>query len=347
MRALKTLLIILTSVVVLVLVLGFLVGPRTTVVQRSITIEAGEDLVWPHIASLRALHAWGVWKDMDLDQRTSWEGEDGAVGSTQRWEGDTVGTGVQTIIAVEPGRRLGTAMRFIEPWGMESTVDLELAPADAGSSVTWRMTIQNGFMERLLAVFMDMDKMVGPDFERGLANLKALAESEQKARDAERASRTFRGYEIEIVDLPQRVYIGKRAVVKWVDMPKHAQASMEAAGAAITAAGLELDGPYSHVYFLWDEKGQRTDYMPGLPVKSAADSKLPGMDTHLVAASKALRLEMVGGYGRLGDAHMAIDEMLSKRELVHIGNVIEEYVVAAPAEPDSSKWVTVILYQIR
>ncbi|MCW5898151.1 MAG: SRPBCC family protein [Flavobacteriales bacterium] len=347
MRALKTLLIILTSVVVLVLVLGFLVGPRTTVVQRSITIEAGDDLVWPHIASLRALHAWGVWKDMDKDQRTSWEGEDGTVGSTQRWEGDTVGTGMQTITAVEPGKRLETELRFIEPWETVSQVDLDLESADAGSNVTWRMTIKNGFMGRLFGVFMDMDKMIGPDFERGLANLKALAESEQQRADAERAARTFRGYEIEIVDLPRRVYIGKRAVVKWADMQKHAQASMEAAGAAITAAGLELDGPYSHVYFLWDEKNQRTDHMPGLPVKAPADTKLPGLDTHVVEASKALRLEMVGGYGQLGEAHTAIDEMLSNRELVHLGNVIEEYVVAAPAEPDSSKWVTVILYQIR
>ncbi len=347
MRALKTILIILLSVVVLILILGYLVGPRVTVVERSTHIDADPDILWPKVSDLRAMFDWSPWKDMEKGQRSTWEGEDGAVGSIHKWEGDTVGVGTQEITALEPKRRAEMELRFIKPWEAVSKVELELGPNEEGTEVTWRMTQENGFMGRLMGVFMDMDKMVGPDFERGLEKLKTVAEAEQTEREAELNAKTFRGYTIETVDIPEKVYIGKRAMVKWSDMQRHFGETIAAAGSAIGMAQLEMTGSPTNVYFLWDTKNQRTDFMPAFPVNAPATVKLSGLHTHVVPASKALELQVTGGYGQLGEAHTAIDEMLTARELTHFGNVIEEYLVAAPAEPDSNKWVTVIHYQIR
>ena len=92
MRALKTILIILLALGALLVVLGFM-GPKTTVVERSAVIEASPEVIYPKIASLRTMHSWSPWREMELGQETTYTGTDGEIGAMQSWVGDTVGTG--------------------------------------------------------------------------------------------------------------------------------------------------------------------------------------------------------------------------------------------------------------
>ncbi|MCB9169318.1 MAG: SRPBCC family protein [Flavobacteriales bacterium] len=346
MRALKTILIILGAIIGLLIILG-LIGPKTSVVQRSTTIAAPADVVYPMVASLRTMHDWSPWKDMEKDQKVEFSGEDGTVGSMQMWEGDTVGKGSMEVIELEANKHVGTDLKFIEPWEAESKVDLDLEEeGDAGTKVTWKMTQQNGFMGRIMSVFMDMDKMVGPDFEKGLAKLKTMAEAKEQELAAIR-DKTYNGFVIETVDRPELVYVGKRKVVKWKDMHDYFAASFGAAFKAVGAAKMEMEGAPSGLYYKWDEANKEADLMAAIPVKADADAKVVGMQTAVVPAGKALFIPYKGGYYGSGKAHEAMDQMMKAKGLELRDVVIEEYVTDPEQEPDSSKWLTNIYYMIK
>jgi effector-binding domain-containing protein len=347
MRALKTILIILLAVVAIVVVLGYMVGSPSTVVQRSAQVEAPPDLIFPHVASLRRMHTWSPWKAMEQGQVNRWEGEDGAIGSIQYWEGDTVGKGSQRITAVEPGRYVETELKFLEPWEATSQVRIDLEPEGAGTKVTWTMAQENNFMGRVMSVFLDLDRMIGNDFEKGLAGLKAVAEAEQAVVMAERDARTYRGYVIDTIERPETVFVGERAKISWDAMDDFMASSFPQVAKDLQAAGVAMEGPPTGVYFLWDEKTKSTDLMVAYPVKGSADLKVEGYTTHVVPACKVLHTVHMGNPELSEAAHMAMGEMIEAKGLVHYGNVIEEYVVGMMNEPDMSKWVTHVQYMIQ
>ena len=87
---------------------------------------------------------------------------------------------VLTVTGAEPGRRVAIRLEFLKPWQSVSTTLFTLAPGEAGTRITWAMDGQHNFVGKAASMFMDMDKMVGGDFEKGLAALKAAAESMPK-----------------------------------------------------------------------------------------------------------------------------------------------------------------------
>lgn len=346
MRALKTLLIIVLALAVILIILAY-TGPKTTVVKRSVVIEAPPATVYPMIASLRTMHEWSPWVEMDRDQQNEWSGTDGAVGSIQTWKGDTVGVGSQEVIALEQDRKVTTELKFHEPWESTSTVDLELTPEGGNTRVDWIMTQENEGLNRLMAVFMDMDKMIGPDFERGLARLKAKAEAAQHTATAELNAKTHRGYVIETIERPTTTYIGKRAKVKFADMEKFFGTNFPAAYGAAAANGIQPAGHPTSIFFEWDEKNMTTDVMAAIPVQAAENVSVKGFETYTVPASKMLHIPYYGAYDKSENAHYAMDEMIKANQLTHYGNVLEEYVTDPATEPDTAKWLTNIYYMIR
>ncbi|MDX1406531.1 MAG: hypothetical protein R3330_00310, partial [Saprospiraceae bacterium] len=100
MRFLRVLLIIVLIVVVVVVILG-MVGPKQYDVSQTKTIEAPKELVFAYLKSLKKGNEWGPWRDQDPEMEVSFEGEEGAVGSTSKWDGPMAGKGEQTITAIE------------------------------------------------------------------------------------------------------------------------------------------------------------------------------------------------------------------------------------------------------
>ncbi|HRP00721.1 MAG TPA: SRPBCC family protein [Flavobacteriales bacterium] len=347
MRALKTILIILLALVGLLVILG-LVGPSNYRVERSTTIAAPPAVVYGYVSHLSSMKEWGPWQAMDKDQVQRIEGTDGTVGATWHWEGDTVGTGSQKIVSLEPNKNVRCELHFIEPFESISTATYDLEPVGDSTRITWGMEGENTFMGKIMGVFMDMDKMIGPDFEKGLANLKALAEEEQAAVLAEKASRTVDGYLIETVEGAETVYIGMRdKKLKWKDMGAFFGTHFPAIGAALGAAQLEMAGAPSGVYWAWNDKDQTTDMMAAMPVKGDASTQVAGYTTHVVPAGRRLKVAYYGDYTKNMDAHLAIDTYIREKGLTHYGNVIEEYVTDPMAEPDTAKWLTNIYYMVK
>ncbi len=348
MRALKTILIILAALGVLILILGLL-GPAAYRVERSTVIQASPEVVYGYVSRLSSMKDWGPWQEMDKDQVQTIEGTDGTVGAVWTWEGDTVGKGMQELTELVENERVRTKLTFFVPVVGESvsTGTYDLEPTAEGTRMTWGFEGENGFVGRAMGVFMDMDAQLGPDFEKGLAKLKIMAESEEQGLNAQITEKTFNGYVVETVERPEQVFVGKRATVKFADMKDFYGSSLGAAGAAVGQAGLELSGHPSGVYFSWDEKAGKAELLAGMPVKAGSELSVPGMDVHVIPACTMLQIDFFGDYGSIGDAHEAFDAMIAAKGLTEYGNRIEEYVTDPGTEADPAKWLTKVYCMVK
>jgi hypothetical protein len=174
MKILKTLLIGLISLFVLVAIAGLFL-PSSARVERSIVIERTPDLIFPVISSFERFNEWSPWHGIDPNAQYSYSGPPSGVGANMKWAGnDEVGTGSQTITALDPDKRVAIDLQFGDMDA--SKVEMLLAPEGNGTRVTW--TLQSDFGYDLAGRYFGllMDKFVGADYEKGLAQLKTVIE---------------------------------------------------------------------------------------------------------------------------------------------------------------------------
>jgi uncharacterized protein YndB with AHSA1/START domain len=156
--------------------------PAAFVVERSATIAAPPEVVFDHIASLRAMDAWSPWVRMDSQLKVVYAGPERGVGARSSWESPEMGAGRLTVTAVKPGREVEMRLEMLSPMQATNRIVFTLAPSGTGTQVTWRMEGRNGFVGKAVGLFMDMDGMVGGPFESGLTSLAALAEADARKR---------------------------------------------------------------------------------------------------------------------------------------------------------------------
>lgn len=149
--------------------------PSSFEVERSVLVDAPADRIFNHVVDPREWKKWTVWNQRDPDMRITYAGPPFGQGARWSWVSRTEGTGSMTFARVVPNERLGYELSFPD-FGMKSEGDLLLVPAGSATRVTWtnRGDVGRNPLKRYLAI--SMDRMVGPDFEAGLANLKRLAE---------------------------------------------------------------------------------------------------------------------------------------------------------------------------
>jgi uncharacterized protein YndB with AHSA1/START domain len=151
-------------------------GTNEYAVTREADIEAPRQAVYDLIVDFHRWRAWSPWEDLDPAMYRSFSGAESGVGSVYEWHGNRrAGTGRMEITGVDAPSRVVIALQFIKPFKSSNTTTFELADSAGTTHVTWRMVGPKTFMTRFMGVFMSMDKMVGPDFEKGLARLGEAA----------------------------------------------------------------------------------------------------------------------------------------------------------------------------
>lgn len=162
---------------VLFLGIGFML-PSQFKIQRSQQIAADADRVYALIAAPAEWKRWTVWNQRDPKMTMSYGGPPAGAGARWRWESKTEGTGEMEFTAADPGRQIAYRLSFPE-FGMQSTGVLSIAPAptSGGVVVTWTNEGDMGANPINRWFALAMDRLVGPDFEGGLANLKRVAEA--------------------------------------------------------------------------------------------------------------------------------------------------------------------------
>lgn len=162
---------------VVVLLIVVAVQPSSYHVERSTVINAPAEVVFAEVSDFKRWVAWSPWEKLDPNMEKTFTGEPGEVGASYAWKGnDQAGSGSMTITEVDPPKKLVQKLKFIEPFASEATTAFNIAPEGDGVKVTWSMEGHNGFMGKAMSLVLDMDAMIGADYEKGLAALKTIAE---------------------------------------------------------------------------------------------------------------------------------------------------------------------------
>lgn len=146
-------------------------------IERSITVEAPPDQVYPLIADFRAWGRWSPWEKKDPGMKRTFSGPDSGTGAAYAWEGNKdVGSGRMEITEATAPGKVVIRLEFLKPFQATNTAEFTLEAQRSTTMVNWAMYGKANFLSKLMCVFMSMDRMVGPDFEAGLANLKATVQ---------------------------------------------------------------------------------------------------------------------------------------------------------------------------
>lgn len=166
------------AVIIPAILLAVASRPDTFHVERSITIAAPPDRAFAHVNDFHAWAAWSPYEKLDPGMTRTYEGEASGRGAAYAWAGnDKVGKGRMTIQKSERPSEIGIELEFIEPFACTNAATFRFEPVPGGTRVTWSMDGRNKFLAKAMSIFMDMDKLVGSDFEKGLASLKSLSEA--------------------------------------------------------------------------------------------------------------------------------------------------------------------------
>jgi uncharacterized protein YndB with AHSA1/START domain len=156
--------------------------PSTFKIERSTTVSAPAHVVYALVADFHKVGTWSPFMKPDPTRRDTYAGTPATVGHSVAWaSSDKASEGKMTIVSVNPPEQLQLELDFIKPFKATNETVFRFEQAESGTTVTWVMTGHNGFMNKAFSVFMDMDKIVGSDFEAGLATLKNLSEAEANA----------------------------------------------------------------------------------------------------------------------------------------------------------------------
>ena len=174
--------ILLLAVVVIVLGIAIFavvvaMQPSHYQVQRSATMIAPAAVVFNQVNDFHKWDAWSPWAKLDPNMKTTFEGPPAGTGAVYRWTGNSdVGEGKMTITDSKPGELVKIKLDFIKPFAATSDTVFTFKPQGNQTAVTWTMDGENNFIGKAMCLFMNMDRMVGGDFEKGLAQMKAAAE---------------------------------------------------------------------------------------------------------------------------------------------------------------------------
>lgn len=165
------------SALLALLLLYAAVQPDTFRVERRILVQAPPERIWEELVDFRRWQGWSPWERMDPQMKRSYGTPAAGRGATYAWEGNAqVGQGRMAIVEANAPVRLVVKLDFLQPFEAHNTAEFTLMPQAGATEVTWAMHGPNTYFGKLMQIFVDMDRMVGQDFEAGLANLKAAAE---------------------------------------------------------------------------------------------------------------------------------------------------------------------------
>jgi hypothetical protein len=144
---------------------------------RQTEIAAPAATIFPHVNDLQKWEGWSPWAKLDPNAKVTFFGPQSGAGASFKWDGnDKVGAGTMTITESKPNTRIATRTDFTRPFEGSSDTDFVFSEAGGRTNVIWSMFGRQNFVGKAICLFMPMETMLGPDVERGLAQLKQVAE---------------------------------------------------------------------------------------------------------------------------------------------------------------------------
>ncbi|MEM8932123.1 MAG: SRPBCC family protein [Acidobacteriota bacterium] len=328
MSILSKIIVAVVTLIAVLVVVGFFL-PRDVHVEREIVIDAPQATVFALVNGYSRFNEWSPWAAKDPDTRYVYEGPTHGVGAIQSWESDdrNVGSGRQEIVASTPHEEVRTALDF----GDQGTADalFRLSPIDGGTRVVWGFDSDMGTnpIGRYIGLFMD--GMLGPDYESGLGNLKALAESLPKD--------DFADLDAEVVTVePANVAYITRTTSQ--DAGEIAAALGESYGAILgflAGEGAQMAGAPISIHQSWE--GDTYTFDAGMPFvgdlgELAEDAPVQVRETH---GGKALKVVHLGSYHLLGETYDKAEAYIEAHGWELAGPAWDAYVDDPTTKPEA------------
>lgn len=171
--------ILITVIVLIAAVLIFAATkPDSFQVQRSVSIKAPPEKIFPLINDLHHMQIWSAWEKVDSTMKRTYSGTHSGVGAKYAWEGNReIGQGTMELTKSIPSSKVSFNLDFIKPFEGHNTVDFTLQPNGENTGVTQTMNGKSPYLAKVMCLlFFNQDKMIGDKFEEGLATLKTIAE---------------------------------------------------------------------------------------------------------------------------------------------------------------------------
>jgi len=318
-----------------VIVLG-VIEPKDAIVKRSILIHSPKDSVFAQISKFRNWPNWSPWQKLDTAMKIAYEGEDGQAGSGYTWVGDEykVGSGEIKSSAVQ-GTRMDYEFHLnLKPWQMNATGALDAKDTvNHNVLVTWTFSKHTPFPFNAAAMFLDLEKWMGPDLESGLLNLKQYTELH---------SPYIEQVEIKEVNYPEHIFEGIRKTVGWGDLMKFFSENSQL---VLKDVDGKINGPSAGLFYEWDTANKRADVAAVFPV-SDTTSPVKGTSFFHAGPARAYLAVERGGYSSSGIIHSALARYTAAKGQTP-SLIVEEYIVSPKQEPDSNKWVTNVYYLVK
>jgi uncharacterized protein YndB with AHSA1/START domain len=169
------------AALVVVVVAGILIyaatKPDSFSVQRSATIKAPPDKIFALVANLRGWSAWSPYEKKDPNMKRTFSGAESGKGAVYEWDGNKdVGQGRMEIIDVTAPSKITIKLDFLKPFEGHNTAEFTMVPTGDNTTVTWAMYGPSPYVAKIMGTLFNLDRMIGNDFETGLAALKTVAE---------------------------------------------------------------------------------------------------------------------------------------------------------------------------
>ncbi len=178
----KAILIILGLFILVVGVLAIVIATRPDdyTISRSASFAGPPERVFEQVNDFRKWKAWSPWAKLDPEMKETYSGQESGTGSTYTWAGNNeVGEGRMTIIDSRPYEAVKIDLEFLKPFSSKTLTEFSMKPDSGKTNVTWTMSGKHDMVSKAFGLFIDMDNMVGTDFEKGLAQMKTIVESGQ------------------------------------------------------------------------------------------------------------------------------------------------------------------------
>lgn len=181
------------GIVFALLIVGLLVAaamqPDDFRYVRSTSVKASADVVYAQVIDFHRWEQWSPWAKLDPKQKVTFSGPAFGIGAMYEWAGnDQVGEGKMTITDAKQPEFVKLKLDFFKPMQAENQVEFTFKEASNSTTVAWTMTGKNHFISKIAGLFINMEELLGKDFDRGLADIARISQAEQQKADAAKAA---------------------------------------------------------------------------------------------------------------------------------------------------------------
>jgi effector-binding domain-containing protein len=310
-----------------------MVAPSSLFIEQSTTINASPATVFNQVSCFDKWPSWSPWNSMDPGMSNEYSDNPCGLNARNSWSGEKTGQGTQMIVELIENEYLKTTLVF----GTDSTPQVsewKFEAVEGGTKVTWNLIgTEVSFFKRPKNLMIK--HFLTEAYATGLAALKIVAESAPPVKEYV--------YEITEVELPEMKYLLISGDVKPADIGQFFEANFAKIIEYSGKKGAAMSGHPTGLFYNW------TDTLAKMSAAIPVDKDLEGnkeIEFRVIEGGKALKINYYGAYDKSEAAHYEMDDYMDEHDLQLSGAVREIYVTDPASEPDTSKWLTEILYPV-